>query len=98
MNYAARNLSNKLQWMTRQLRWKNEVSEIQHWVSVMQSMNELLVAVLNNNELVVSTGTQKRWKNRTCPSGHSETPLDNENGKGGSTDTEIKIVPSIASQ
>ena len=64
----------------------------------MQSIHELLVAILNNNELVVSTGTQKRWKHRTCPSGHPETPLSNDSVKGGSTNTEIKMVPPVASQ
>ena len=52
MNYAARNLSNKLRWMTRQLRWINQVAEIQDWVAAMQSLNKLILAVTDNSELV----------------------------------------------
>ena len=50
MYYAARNLSSKLIWMTRQLRKKNIVSEIQKW---MAAIGNLLLAVFENDKVVV---------------------------------------------
>ena len=93
MSYAARNISNKLHWMTRQLRWKNQASEIQEWVSVMQSLNELLVSVLNNNDLVVNTVTHKSWRSRTFPVGRSTSVQGKVKDKGSSTNTKNEKVP-----
>ena len=67
MNYAARNISNKLIWMTRQLRKINLASEIQEWVAAMRILNDLLVAVSDNDRLVVTNDSQSTWAPRYYP-------------------------------
>ena len=64
MNYAATNLSNKRIWMTRQLRKKNLASEIQEWLAAMEN---LLVAVFDNDKLVVRNGLLKTSTPRNYP-------------------------------
>ena len=61
MNYAARNISNKLVWMTRQLRQINQASEIQEWAAAIRVLNELLVSVSDNDKLVSWNDLQSGW-------------------------------------
>ena len=70
MNYAQRNVSNKLIWMTRQLRRINTASEIQDWAAAIHSLNNLLLAVSDNDKLVArnevhKTSAPSNWRNKT---------------------------------
>ena len=42
MSSVAYNLTRKLEWMSRRLRWKDEAGEIKEWVSTMIAINGLL--------------------------------------------------------
>ena len=70
MNWAARNVANKLIWMTRQLRRINTAPEIQDWAAAIHSLNNLLLAVSNSEERVARNEVHKRsapsnWRSKT---------------------------------
>ena len=46
----ALNLSKKLEWMSRRLRWIDEVAEIQQWVAAMTNINKLMKEVASDTE------------------------------------------------
>ena len=47
---VALNLSKKLEWMSRRLRWIDDAAEIQQWISAMTSINTLLKGVGKKKE------------------------------------------------
>ena len=57
---VALNLSKKLEWMSRRLRWIDDAAEIQQWVSAMTAINKLLKGVSKEKETY--TDGWRPWK------------------------------------
>ena len=91
MNYAARNISNKLIWMTRQLRKINLASEIQEWLVAMRMLNDILVAVSDNDRLVVTNDSQSTWAPRYYPRKSSNISKSGGNGKDAERESQTKM-------
>ena len=59
---VALNLSKKLEWMSRRLRWIDDAYEIQQWILAMTSINSLLKGVGKEKETY--TDGWKPWKKK----------------------------------
>ena len=78
MTSAAYNLSQKLEWMSRQLRWINEEPKINSWIKTMHSLNDLLLVLAKNTEVFKDGWRAYNPSAKSSTNTHSTTEVQHE--------------------
>ena len=89
MTSAAYNISQKLEWMSRQLRWINEEPKIKSWIKTMHSLNDLLLVVAKNTEVYKDGWRAYNPSAKSSTNTHSTTEVHHE---GPSTEGKVTVL------
>ena len=94
MTSVAYNLSKKLEWMGRRLRWIDEAKDLKSWIETMQSVNELMQLVGQNKDEY-----KDGWRKYTPPvSTQRKTPIKKAEVSGGWTKKRTSLSTALTTR